>query len=713
MTPPPAGTPAAACPATDPTRRAPAPARLAAACWTGLKNFAALSGDTSYLWIRWLILRGVGLVFLIVFTGLLKEGQALIGPAGLAPLGDFFTRLTQEVPQPLAAFWRAPGLFWINSGAGMITAVAWLGWLAAAALLLNLWPRLMLFVCWLTFLSFVTTLRVFSQTQVDQLMLETALLCLPFAPAGWRPGLGADRPPRPITVLMLRLFLLRIMLEAGCMKLFLGDAHWRDFTAMDALYETTPFPTILGYFDFQLPHWWHVGEWALTFVAEIVAPLVAVFGGRRARWVAFVAWVMLQTGIQLTNSFGWLNTTSVALGLILLDDTLLAGVARMLRLRRLAGWLETRAIRRSAPAVPAWKLYGLRVLLWGQLILALHVFGVNFCGFPTDDFFSRRVSPLYVRFQSANSYSLYAALVPKRMLVEFEGSNDGGKTWRPYEFRYQAQREDQIPGFIAPYYARFEATLQGETLNETASTLYEVVAAKLIEREPGVMKLFRADPFPDHRPGLIRLPVSQLKFTDLVAYRATGRYWRKETLGTYQPAIYLTAEGKAARAETPLDELRVMAAQGNAEAQAGLGELYFSGGEDVKSDPVQAVGWLRQAAQQGQPRAQFLLGLCYANGRGLAKNVGEAARWYRLAALQGDGFAQINLGFLYGAGEGVARDEIEALGWLNVAATSDAPDAAKIRDGAERGATPTAVLAGRQRAQALQAEIAANKRGAH
>lgn len=711
MTPPPAGIPAAAYPVTDDRQRQPVLARLGASAWRGVKDFAGLSADASHLWPRWLILRGVGIVYLFVFTGLLKEAQALIGPTGLAPLGDFFTRLTQEVPQPLAAFWRAPGLFWLNSGAGMITAVATLGWLAAAALVLNLWPRLMLAVCWVTFLSFVTTLRVFSQTQVDQLMLETALLCLPFAPAGLRPGLGADRPPLPITVLMLRLFLLRLMLQAGAMKLFLGDPHWRDFTAMDVLYATTPFPTVLGYWDAQLPHWWHVGEWALTFFAEIVAPLVAIFGGRRARWVAFGAWTVFQAGIQATNSFGWLNTTSIALGLILLDDAMVAALVEKLRLRRAAAWLRDRAVRRPLPPLARWKLNTLRVLLWGHLALALHVFGVNFCHFPTDDFFSRQISPLYVRFQSANSYSLYAALVPKRILVEFEGSNDGGRTWRPYEFRYQAQREDQIPGFIAPYYARFEATLQGETLNEGGSTLYEVVAAKLIEHEPTVMKLFRADPFPDRRPGLIRLPVSQFTFTNVAAYRATGHYWRKEAIGPYQPAVYLTAEGKAARAETPLDELRVMAAQGNVEAQAGLGELYFCGGQGVTADRGLAVEWLGKAAEQGQPRAQFLLGISYANGRGVERNPFEAAKWYRRAALQGDGFAQINLGISYATGEGVPRDEVEALGWLNVAATTDVPDAGKIRDEAERRARPSTVQAGRQRAQALQAEVTAAKSG--
>ncbi len=64
-----------------------------------------------------------------------------------------------------------------------------------------------------------------------------------------------------------------------------------------------------------------------------------------------------------------------------------------------------------------------------------------------------------------------------------------------------------------------------------------------------------------------------------------------------------------------------------------------------------------------------------------------------------------------GDAEAVARDEIEALGWLNVAAKSDAPDAARIRDEAERRATPAIVRAGRQRALALEAEVAAKKSG--
>jgi len=52
---------------------------------------------------------------------------------------------------------------------------------------------------------------------------------------------------------------------------------------MDVMYETSPSPTILGYWAHQLPHAYHVFEIAFTFAAELVAPLLAVFAGRRGR----------------------------------------------------------------------------------------------------------------------------------------------------------------------------------------------------------------------------------------------------------------------------------------------------------------------------------------------------------------------------------------------------------------------------------------------
>ncbi|MEO7797764.1 MAG: lipase maturation factor family protein, partial [Opitutaceae bacterium] len=332
--------------------------------WLRLSDFAGAGGDATYLWPRWLVLRAVGLVYILVFAGIIEEGQVLVGPHGLIPLASFFTDLHVRFPSTIAAFIQAPSLFWLGTGAGMISALAWLGLLAAVALVLNWWPRMALFGCWVIFLSFVTAWGVWSGSQVDQLMLEVALLCIPFAPAGYRPGLGAASPPRPLVTFMVRWLLFRVMFESGVVKLMAGDPRWRDLTAMDVLYETSPFPTILGYLDHQLPHGYHVLEVALTYTAEIVAPLLAVFGGRRGRWFAFVIWVMFQAGIQLTNNFGWLNTASIAVGLLLLDDQMLASAAAKLRLRRLGERLVSQVVKTSAPLLTPWRSRALRFALW-------------------------------------------------------------------------------------------------------------------------------------------------------------------------------------------------------------------------------------------------------------------------------------------------------------------------------------------------------------
>ena len=59
--------------------------------------------------------------------------------------------------------------------------------------------------------------------------------------------------------------------------------------------------------------------------------------------------------------------------------------------------------------------------------------------------------------------------------------------------------------------------------------------------------------------------------------------------------------------------------------------------------------------------AQYSLGVCYADGRGVAKDYVEAVKWYRKAAEQNHAGAQYNLGVCYANGQGVAKDYVESL----------------------------------------------------
>lgn len=56
-----------------------------------------------------------------------------------------------------------------------------------------------------------------------------------------------------------------------------------------------------------------------------------------------------------------------------------------------------------------------------------------------------------------------------------------------------------------------------------------------------------------------------------------------------------------------------------------------------------AVKWFRKSAEQGLPKAQFILGICYANGTGVKYNEILASDFLSKAANQGHQKAQNEL----------------------------------------------------------------------
>jgi TPR repeat protein len=65
------------------------------------------------------------------------------------------------------------------------------------------------------------------------------------------------------------------------------------------------------------------------------------------------------------------------------------------------------------------------------------------------------------------------------------------------------------------------------------------------------------------------------------------------------------------------------------------------------------IDQLRTKAEQGNARAQLVLGVRYEQGQGVFQNHEEAARWYRFKSMQGDANAQFSLASMYRSGHGV------------------------------------------------------------
>jgi len=151
---------------------------------------------------------------------------------------------------------------------------------------------------------------------------------------------------------------------------------------------------------------------------------------------------------------------------------------------------------------------------------------------------------------------------------------------------------------------------------------------------------------------------------------ATRRYmvlYRRYNQGTVDASWRIRSVEDRGYAGKMVHMLEEAADQGHAEAQYILGLLY-SKGQGVAQDYAAAMKWYRMPADPGDVPAQYHLGHWYRNGQGVAQDYSAAMKWYRMAADQGDAQAQYNLGEMYYEGHGVAQDYSAAMKWYRMAA---------------------------------------------
>ena len=115
-----------------------------------------------------------------------------------------------------------------------------------------------------------------------------------------------------------------------------------------------------------------------------------------------------------------------------------------------------------------------------------------------------------------------------------------------------------------------------------------------------------------------------------------------------------------------------------------------------------ALQLARPLAEQGDVRAQLILGLMYARGEGVPQDHSEATRWYRLAADQSDAHAQYELACLYALGDGVAQDYVAAHMWFNLASVNFPASAPRRRQAIANRDAVESKMAREQIAEAQQ-----------
>ncbi|MEQ8666162.1 MAG: tetratricopeptide repeat protein [Rhodospirillales bacterium] len=103
--------------------------------------------------------------------------------------------------------------------------------------------------------------------------------------------------------------------------------------------------------------------------------------------------------------------------------------------------------------------------------------------------------------------------------------------------------------------------------------------------------------------------------------------------------------------------------QGNAEAFFQLGRLYELGLGTETSFSEAARAYATAIRLTGHRRALLALGMMHFQGQGVVHSEVKAAEYFRQAAEQGEPAAQFLMGRIYESGFGVPRDPIEAYKW--------------------------------------------------
>jgi localization factor PodJL len=116
----------------------------------------------------------------------------------------------------------------------------------------------------------------------------------------------------------------------------------------------------------------------------------------------------------------------------------------------------------------------------------------------------------------------------------------------------------------------------------------------------------------------------------------------------------------------PMD-LRQAASNGDARAQFEVAAIYTEG-RAVPQDYKAAATWYERAAAQGFAPAQYRLGSLYESGNGVDKDLNTAKLWYERAAEAGNRMSMHNLAALYAGGQLGKQQFDSAAKWFEEAA---------------------------------------------
>src|SRR5437870_4095847 len=460
---------------------------------------------------RLLIGRGLAAIYLIGFLVAVQQFRPLLGERGLLPV----PRFVAAVP-----FLGVPSIFQWRYSDRLLGIVGWSGGAVAASLLLGIPQALSLpltmlawIVVWALSLSIVNVGQTFYDFGWESLLLEAGFLAI---------FLGSDAyAPSALVILMYRWLAFRVEFGAGLIKMR-GDRCCRDLTCLDYHHETQPMPNPLSWYFHRLPRRLHRLEVLGNHVAQLVVPF-GLFLPQPVAAIAGSYMILTQFYLVISGNYAWLNWITIVVAVAALPDSLLGALLPSARSGVIA----------PPPLFTA-----------GAIGLTLLVDALSYQ--PVRNVPGRRPLMTY-SFNSLHIVNTYGALgrvTRHRDEVVVEGTDDPDPTdnsmWREYEFKGKPGDPVRRPPQVAPYHLRLDWLMWFLPLSpEYGEQWFLRFLEALLRNDPGLLRLLRANPFPDHPPRTIRARLYRYRYTTWSERRRSGEWWVRELTGDYFPAVAL------------------------------------------------------------------------------------------------------------------------------------------------------------------------------
>ena len=465
---------------------------------------------------RFLILRLLGLVYLVAFLVAARQIVPLIGSHGLTPVRQYLSETGSLYDSRWQAFERHPSLFWLDASDSFLQRMAWVGVGLSLPVLMGFANAVLMALLWALYMSFVHVGQVWYGYGWEIQLLETGFLAIFLCPL-LDPRPFPRRAPPTVVIWLLRWLVFRIMVGAGLIKLR-GDACWRNLTCLDYHYETQPIPNPLSWYAHFAPRWFHRAGVLYNHLTELVAPWLA-FAPRVWRHLAGSVMVAFQVFLIFSGNLSFLNYLTIVPVLACFDDGLLSAL--------LPASLAARARRAAEHAAPSRP----QQIAAYALVALVAVLSVE----PVANLISpgQIMNTSFSAFDLVNTYGAFGSVNRERHEVVFEGTRDevvGPQTrWKPYEFRCKPGETTRAPCIVSPYQPRIVWQLWFASMAPPEHEPWAVhLVWKLLHGDPGARSLLESDPFPSAPPRYIRARYYRYEFAP--PGDKSGAWWHRTLL---------------------------------------------------------------------------------------------------------------------------------------------------------------------------------------